>query len=78
MFPQQMMQLMGMLQNSNNPMALMQSMFGNNPIMQRAMQMGQGKSPEELQKTALNLAQQKGMSPEQLNQFLSQFGLKIS
>lgn len=78
MFPPQMMQqLMGMLQNSNNPMAVMQNMFGNDPIMQRAMQMAQGKSPEQLQQTVRNLAQQKGMSTDQLNQFLSQYGLKL-
>lgn len=78
MFPPQMMhQLMGMLQNSNNPMAVMQNMFGNDPIMQRAMQMAQGKSPEQLQQTVRNLAQQRGMSTDQLNQFLSQYGLKL-
>ena len=78
MFPPQMMhQLMGMLQNSNNPMAVMQNMFGNDPIMQRAMQMAQGKSPEQLQQTVRNLAQQRGMRTDQLNQFLSQYGLKL-
>lgn len=78
MFPPQMMQqLMGKLQNSNNPMAVMQNMFGNDPIMQRAMQMAQGKSPEQLQQTVRNLAQQRGMSTDQLNQFLSQYGLKL-
>lgn len=71
------MQLMGMLQNSNNPMQMMQNMFGNNPMFQRAMQMGQGKSPEQLQQTVLNLAKQRGMDEQQLNQFLGNFGLKI-
>lgn len=75
--PMQMMQLMGQLQSSSNPMSLMQNMFGNDPIMQRAIQMGQGKSPEQLQQTVRNLARQKGMSDAQLNQFLSQFGLKL-
>lgn len=75
--PMQMMQMVGQLQQSNNPMALMQNMFGNNPVMQRAMQMGQGKSPAQLQQVVRNLAQQRGMNDEQLNQFLSNFGLKI-
>lgn len=75
--PMQMMQLMGQLQSSTNPMALIQNMFGNDPIMQRAMQMAQGKSPEQLQQTVRNLAQQRGMSTDQLNQFLSQYGLKL-
>lgn len=75
--PMQMMQMVAQLQQSNNPMALMQNMFGNNPVMQRAMQMGQGKSPVQLQQVVRNLAQQRGMNDEQLNQFLSNFGLKI-
>ena len=68
---------MGQLQQSNNPMALMQNMFGNNPLMQRAMMMGQGKSPEQLQQIARNLAQQRGISPEQFNMMMSNFGLRI-
>ena len=75
--PMQMMQVMGQLQQSNNPMALMQNMFGNNPLMQRAMMMGQGKSPEQLQQIARNLAQQRGISPEQFNMMMSNFGLRI-
>lgn len=75
--PMQMMQLMGQLQNSNNPITLVQNMFGNDPVMQRAMEMGKGKSLEQLQQTVRNLAYQRGMDDVQLNQFLSQFGLKI-
>lgn len=71
------MQMLQMLQSSNNPMALMQNMLGGNPLFQRAMQMGQGKSPEQLQQVVKNLAQQRGMNEQQLNQFLSQFGLRI-
>lgn len=71
------MQMLQMLQSSNNPMALIQNMFGGNPLLQRAMQMGQGKSPAEIQQVVKNLAQQRGMNEQQLNQFLAQFGLKI-
>lgn len=71
------MQILQMLQSSNNPMALIQNMFGDNPLFQRAMQMGQGKSTEQLQQVVKNLAQQRGMDNQQLNQFLSQFGLRI-
>ena len=39
--------------------------------------MGQGKSPEQIQNIVRNLAKQKGMYDEQLNQFLNQFGLKL-
>ena len=39
--------------------------------------MGQGKSPEQLQQIARNLAQQRGISPEQFNMMMSNFGLRI-
>nr|DAO57838.1 MAG TPA: hypothetical protein [Bacteriophage sp.] len=45
--------------------------------MGRALQMGQGKSVEELQAIARNLARQRGMNEAQLNNFLSPFGLKL-
>ena len=66
-----------MLNQSNNPMGLMQNMFGNNPLMQRAMMMGQGKSPQQLQQNVQNLARKRVMNPEQLNQMLANFGLRI-
>ena len=75
--PIQMLQMMGQLQQSNNPQMLMQNMFGNNPLMQRAMQMAQGKNPAELQQIVRNLAQQRGISPEQFNNMMAHFGLRI-
>ena len=70
-------QLLGMIQQSNNPMAMIQQMAWQNPLMGRALQMGQGKSVEELQGIAKNLAKQRGMDSNQFNQFLSSFGLKL-
>lgn len=58
-------------------MGVIQQLAGQNPLMSRAMQMGQGKSPEQMQTIVRNLAKQKGMNDEQLNQFLSQFGLRL-
>lgn len=69
------MQMMAMLQQSNNPMQMLQSMASQNPIMGRALQMGQGKSVQDLQNIAQNLARQRGMDANQFNQFLSSFGL---
>lgn len=69
------MQMMAMLQQSNNPMQMLQSMASQNPIMGRALQMGQGKSVQDLQNIAQNLARQRGMDANQFNQFLSTFGL---
>ena len=70
-------QIMQMVQQAGNPMGIMQQLAGTNPLMSRAMQMGQGKSPEQMQTLVRNLAKQKGMNDEQLNQFLSQFGLRL-
>ena len=69
--------MMQMLQASQNPMALLQQKFGNDPMFGRALQMGQGKNEDELKATIRNLARQKGMDDNALNQFLSQFGVKL-
>lgn len=71
------MQLMGLLNQSNNPMELIQNMAGQNPLMGRALQMGQGKSVDELKVIAQNLARQRGMNERQLGQFLSGLGLRL-
>lgn len=67
-------QLIGMLQNANNPMALMQQVLGTNPQFKQVMQIAQGKSPQELEQYVRNLYQSQG---QDINQIASQFGLKI-
>ena len=69
------MQIMGMLKNSQNPMALMQQMFGNNPQFNQIMQIAQGKSPQELEQYVRNLAQSQNID---INQLANQFGLNIN
>lgn len=71
------MQLIQMVQNSRNPLAIMQNMFGNNPIFQKALQMGQGKNEMEIQQIIRNVAQSKGMSNNDLANFISRFGLRF-
>ena len=71
------MQIMGLLNQSNNPMELIQNMACQNPLMGRALQMGQGKSVDELKVIAQNLARQRGMTEKQLGQFLSGLGLRL-
>lgn len=63
-----------MLQNANNPMALMQQVLGTNPQFKQVMQIAQGKSPQELESYVRNLYQSQG---QDINQIASQFGLKI-
>ena len=67
-------QLIGMLQNANNPMALLNQLMGNNPQFKQVMQIAQGKSPQELEQYVRNLAQGQNID---LKQLASQFGLKI-
>ena len=71
------MQILMMLQNSNNPMMMLSNMAQQNPMMGRAMQMGKGKDEMQLKNTVRNLAKQRGMSDEQLNQLLGNFGLTL-
>jgi len=70
------MQMIGLLQQSNNPMALLQQMAGDNPLMGRTLQMGQGRSVDELKVIAKNLARQRGMSDAQYQDFISTFNLQ--
>lgn len=71
------MQLLSLLQNNANPIGLMNQMFGSNPIYQQVMQMTQGKNPNQIQQIIKNVAHERGMNDQQLNQFINQFGLKF-
>ena len=71
------MQLIQMMSGNPNPQALMQQMFGGNPVFSRAMEMSKGKSPEQMQQMIRNVAKARGMDDAQLNQFVGQFGLKF-
>lgn len=55
----------------------MQQMFGSNPVFNRTIEMTQGKSPEQIQQIIRNVAKARGINEQQLNQFISQFGLKF-
>lgn len=71
------MQLLGMIKSGANPMMMLTQMAQQNPVMGKAMQMGQGKNETQMQQTVRNLGKQRGMSDEELNQFVGQFGLKL-
>ena len=70
------MEMMQMLQYSQNPNMLMEKMMAQNPLLSRAMQMGQGKNSQELAMIARNLAKQQGMNDQQFAQLLNQFGIR--
>lgn len=65
--------MLEMLQNSGNPQAMMQQMFGNNPMFQRAQSMLQGKSHRAQMKIIENVCKQRGISLGQLKQM---FGIQ--
>ena len=66
-----------MLNNSGNPQAMLNQMAANNPTLQRAMQMVEGKSDQEIQAIVLNLARQQGISDEQLRGLMRSVGFKL-
>ena len=67
-------QLMGMLQNSQNPVGMMQQLLGSHPQFKQVMQIAQGKSPQELEQYVRNICKSQNID---LAQLASQFGLKI-
>jgi hypothetical protein len=66
--------MLGMIQNSGNPMAMITQMFGSNPQFNQVMQMIQGKNPKELEQYVRNVYQSNG---QDINMIARQFGLKI-
>ena len=68
------MQILSQLARSGNPLQTLQQMMGNNPALTRAMQMAQGKGPEQLEQTVKNLCQQRGVDYEQFRQTFGRFG----
>lgn len=43
-----------MLKNSNDPMAVLQQQYGNNPIFQKVMKSIEGKNPQEIEQFVKN------------------------
>ena len=69
------MQILPQLLMGRNPMQMMMSMFGNNPMFQQAMNMANGKNAEQLQQVAKNICSQKGIDYNAMQNMLeSQFG----
>lgn len=68
------MQLMMMIRNSNNPMGMIQQLFGQHPQYSQIMSMIQGKTPQQMEQYVRNLYQSQG---QDINQKAYQFGLKI-
>lgn len=75
--PMQLFQMFAQLRNNPNPMQLAQSMFGQNPLFAQAQKMAQGQSPDQIKQIIMNVAKEKNISSQELNQWASQFGLSL-
>lgn len=67
------MQLISLAKNGGNPMGMIQQMAQGNPQMAQAMQYIQGKSPQQLQQIAMNMAKERGTTVEQVARQLGIF-----
>ena len=56
-------QVIGMLKNSGNPAAMLQSMAQNNPDTKKAMDMCRGKNPQQV---FMEQCQAQGINPQQI------------
>lgn len=75
--PLQMMQMLSQINNSQNPLQVLQGMYGNNPAFSRAMEMAKGKSPAELENTVKNLCKQSNIDFEQMKNMMKSMGMRL-
>lgn len=68
------MMLMGLMRSGGNPMALLQQMADHDPQVAQFMRMINGKSTQQLQNMAENVAKEKGVS---INDVARQLGLNL-
>lgn len=69
------MQVIQMLQRGANPNQLMMQLAQNNPAVRQAMQMVNGKTPDQIRDMAQQIAKQRGIDLDQLTQ---QLGIRLS
>lgn len=69
-----MMQMMALLQAGKNPNAVLQMMVQSNPQVRQVMQIFNGKTPQQLQQMAMNMAAERGTSIEDVAR---QLGIQI-
>lgn len=72
--PMNPMQLIQMLQNGGNPNQLIAMAAQRNPALRQAMQMVNGRTPEQVRDMAYDLAKQRGVD---LNQLAQRLGIRL-
>ena len=68
------MQMMQMIRGSRNPQQTMIQMAQQNPGLNQAMQMVNGKTPDQMRQMAMQMAQQRGVD---LNALAAQMGIQL-
>ena len=71
----QMLQMLQVISNSNNPIAQMDIMFGNNPKYQEFKKQFEGKSEKEIIQYYSNMLGEQGVNLNNLVSMARQFGL---
>ena len=66
------MEVIGMVRSGQNPMEYLRTQAGGNPAIARALEMTQGKSPDQIMQVAQNLARERGVD---LNSMRQQLGI---
>ena len=74
MMPMNPMQVIQMLQRGANPNQLMMQLAQNNPAIRQAMQLVNGKTPDQIRDIAQQMAKQRGID---LNQLTQQLGIRL-
>ena len=74
MMPMNPMQVIQMLQRGANPNQLMMQLAQSNPAVRQAMQMINGKTPDQIRDMAQQMAKQRGID---LNQLTQQLGVRL-
>jgi hypothetical protein len=69
-----MMRLIQAVRSAKNPGQMLMQMSRQNPALQHAMQMANGKTPQQMRQMVQQMAQQRGVNLEQLAQ---QMGVKL-
>ena len=75
--PMQMLQILNQIKSSPNPEVAMQNMFNGNPVYSRVMEMTKGKNQDEIKQIVKNLAKEKGIDMNQMQQMANMFGINL-
>ena len=74
MMPMNPLQAIQALQKGANPNQLMMQLTQNNPAVRQAMQMVNGKTPDQIRDMAQQMARQRGVD---LNQLMQALGIRL-